>query len=65
MPPALAAPENRPSYVDPVSGKGAPPAGVPELDRLVDSRIKGKARLAPFSIFALAALIVVIYLGPN
>jgi pSer/pThr/pTyr-binding forkhead associated (FHA) protein len=66
VPPALATPERQPAYVD--SG-GAQPAragtgaGVPELDRLVDSRVKSKAALAPLAIFVLAALVVVIYLG--
>ncbi len=66
IPPALAAQERRPTFVDPVvRGKGAPPSGVPELDRLVDSRTKSKAKLAPFAVLSLAALIVVIYLGLN
>src|SRR4051794_11541844 len=51
VPPGLATPERRPAYVD--SDDGAGPAragagaGVPELDRLVDSRVKSKATLAP------------------
>src|SRR3954451_12673872 len=67
VPPGLATPERRPAYVD--SDDGAGPAragagaGVPELDRLVDSRVKSKATLAPLAIFVLAALVVVIYLG--
>ncbi len=67
VPPALATPERRPAYVD--SGGGGEPAragagaGVPELDRLIDSRVKSKAKLAPLAIFVLAALVVVIYLG--
>jgi hypothetical protein len=36
---------------------------VPELERLRDSRVKTKASLAPLTIFVLAALAVVIYLG--
>lgn len=64
IPPALARPERRPDYVDAVPpAGGAPSTGVPQLDRLVDARVRAKARLAPFSVFALAALIVVIYLG--
>jgi pSer/pThr/pTyr-binding forkhead associated (FHA) protein len=66
VPPALATPERRPAYVD--SGDASPAragagAGIPELDRLVDSRVKSKAALAPLAIFVLAALVVVIYLG--
>ena len=38
-------------------------SGVPELERLRDSRVKTKATLAPLAIFVLAALAVVIYLG--
>jgi pSer/pThr/pTyr-binding forkhead associated (FHA) protein len=67
VPPALATPERRPAYVD-TDGGGQPAragqgAGIPELDRLVDSRVKSKATLAPLAIFVLVALIVVIYLG--
>ena len=67
IPPALATPERRPAYVD-SDGGGQPAragagAGIPELDRLVDSRVKSKATLAPLAIFVLAALVVVIYLG--
>lgn len=66
VPPGLAALERRPTYADPVvAAQGAPPSGVPELDRLIDTRVKGKARLAPVAILSLAALIVVIYLGLN
>ena len=42
------------------AGQGA---GIPELDRLVDSRVKSKAMLAPLALFVLVALVVVIYLG--
>ena len=66
--PSFAIPETRPTYTDPVTGGGTPAAGpadsgVPELERLRDSRVKTKASLAPLSIFVLAALAVVIYLG--
>jgi len=64
--PAFAAPESRPAFTEPVRGGGKlPPAdsGVPELERLRDSRVKTKATLAPLAIFVLAALAVVIYLG--
>ena len=63
--PAFAAPESRPAFTEPVSGAKAGPAdsGVPELERLRDSRVKTKASLAPLAIFVLAALAVVIYLG--
>jgi pSer/pThr/pTyr-binding forkhead associated (FHA) protein len=67
VPPGLATPERRPAYVESEdksqparAGEGA---GIPELDRLVDSRVKSKAALAPLAIFVLVALIVVIYLG--
>ena len=42
------------------AGQGA---GIPELDRLVDARVKSKAMLAPLALFVLVALVVVIYLG--
>ena len=43
----------------------AGPAGRPghELDPLLDSRTKGKARTAPLALFVLAALVVIIYLA--
>jgi pSer/pThr/pTyr-binding forkhead associated (FHA) protein len=66
VPPALATPERRPAYVDSAGGtpaRAGAGAGIPELDRLVDSRVKTKAALAPLAIFVLAALVVVIYLG--
>jgi pSer/pThr/pTyr-binding forkhead associated (FHA) protein len=45
-----------------------PAAGPPgrtrhELDPLLDSRVKGKARTAPLALFVLAALVVIIYLA--
>ena len=65
--PSFAIPESRPTYTDAVTGGQAPagPAdsGVPELERLRDARVKTKASLAPLSVFVLAALAVVIYLG--
>jgi pSer/pThr/pTyr-binding forkhead associated (FHA) protein len=70
VPPALAAAPRRPTYVDPAEGSAtadakAKPArsAVPELDRLVDARVKSQARLAPLALIVLAALVVVIYLG--
>jgi pSer/pThr/pTyr-binding forkhead associated (FHA) protein len=66
VPPALATPERRPAYVGRDGGQPARAgqgAGIPELDRLVDSRVKSKATLAPLAIFVLVALVVVIYLG--
>jgi len=62
--PAFAVPESRPTFTQPVRGDGGPAdSGVPELERLRDSRVKTKASLAPLAIFVLAALAVVIYLG--
>jgi pSer/pThr/pTyr-binding forkhead associated (FHA) protein len=66
VPPGLATPERRPAYVDAGPGqveRAGQGAGIPELDRLVDARVKSKATLAPLAIFVLAALVVVIYLG--
>jgi hypothetical protein len=41
------------------------PAGRPrhELDPLLDSRTKGKARTAPLALFVLVALVLIIYLA--
>ncbi len=63
--PSFAIPESRPTFTDAVTGEQQRPAGsgVPELERLRDSRVKTKASLAPLAIFVLAALAVVIYLG--
>ena len=64
--PAFAAPESRPTFTEPVSGEAAPAtrdSGVPELERLRDSRVKTKASVAPLAIFVFVALAVVIYLG--
>jgi pSer/pThr/pTyr-binding forkhead associated (FHA) protein len=47
--------------------KPSPPVGggTPrhELDSLLDSRTKGKARTAPLALFVLAALVVIVYLA--
>lgn len=41
-----------------------PPAGTRhELDPLLDSRVKGKARTAPLALFVLVALVAIIYLA--
>ena len=65
--PSFAIPESRPTFTDAVTGGQAPAghadSGVPELERLRDARVKTKASLAPLSVFVLAALAVVIYLG--
>jgi hypothetical protein len=51
------------------SGPPSPPpplgGGTPrhELDSLLDSRTKGKARTAPLALFVLAALVVIVYLA--
>jgi pSer/pThr/pTyr-binding forkhead associated (FHA) protein len=65
--PSFAATESRPTFTDAVTGEapqaGPPDSGVPELERLRDSRVKTKATTAPLAILVLAALAVVIYLG--
>lgn len=64
VPPALAVPESRPSFVDPVvEGAATPGRDVPELERLRDATVRAKARLAPLAIFVVVALVVVIYFG--
>jgi hypothetical protein len=49
-PPAAAGPGGRPRH---------------ELDPLLDSRTKGKARTAPLALFVLVALVVIIYLATS
>jgi pSer/pThr/pTyr-binding forkhead associated (FHA) protein len=46
---------------------GAAPGGRPrhELDPLLDSRTKGKARTAPLALFVLVALVLIIYLATS
>ena len=34
-----------------------------ELERLLDARVRFNARTAPLAVFALAALVVIVYLG--
>jgi pSer/pThr/pTyr-binding forkhead associated (FHA) protein len=53
-----------PATPDPVA---AGPAGRPghELDPLLDSRTKGKARTAPLALFVLVALVVIIYMATS
>jgi pSer/pThr/pTyr-binding forkhead associated (FHA) protein len=68
VPTSFSIPESRPTFTDAVTGDQGRPAGpgdsgVPELERLRDSRVKGKATVAPLAIFVLVALVVVIYLG--
>jgi pSer/pThr/pTyr-binding forkhead associated (FHA) protein len=74
VPPTLAVPARPPDYLagsDPGEDSPAAPgpaAGPPgrtrhELDPLLDSRVKGKARTAPLALFVLAALVVIIYLA--
>jgi pSer/pThr/pTyr-binding forkhead associated (FHA) protein len=77
VPPPLAVPERTPDYMpgQPVADPARTPAGgavdgavgggAPrhELDSLLDSRTKGKARTAPLALFVLAALVVIVYLA--
>ncbi len=69
VPPPLARPARAPDYLptdlgdDPVrtpAGGGMPGH---ELDPLLDSRTKGKARTAPLALFVLVALVIIIYLA--
>jgi pSer/pThr/pTyr-binding forkhead associated (FHA) protein len=76
VPPPLAVPARTPDYlggaeVDGTAGPAAaaaqaagPPAATRhELDPLLDSRVKGKARTAPLALFVLVALVAIIYLA--
>ncbi len=69
VPPPLARPAQAPAYL-PAELADAPvptPAGggMPghELDPLLDSRTKAKARTAPLALFVLMALVLIIYLA--
>jgi pSer/pThr/pTyr-binding forkhead associated (FHA) protein len=55
----------RPRPSEPPAPAAAGPAGRPrhELDPLLDSRTKGKARTAPLALFVLVALVLIIYLA--
>jgi pSer/pThr/pTyr-binding forkhead associated (FHA) protein len=60
------APPGLPSRDPAAPGPPSPgPGGRPrhELDPLLDSRTKGKARTAPLALFVLVALVVIIYLA--
>jgi len=74
IPAGLAAAPRRPTFVDPKEDAPAAPkgkqradgkqrTGVPELDRLVDSRVKAQTKLAPLALMVLVALVVLIYFG--
>jgi pSer/pThr/pTyr-binding forkhead associated (FHA) protein len=73
VPPPLAVPVRAPDYLagvaDTDDGVRSPAVAEParrprhELDPLLDSRTKGKARTAPLALFVLVALVVIIYLA--
>jgi pSer/pThr/pTyr-binding forkhead associated (FHA) protein len=73
VPPPLAVPVRAPDYLagvaDTDDGARSPAVAEPahrprhELDPLLDSRTKGKARTAPLALFVLVALVVIIYLA--
>jgi pSer/pThr/pTyr-binding forkhead associated (FHA) protein len=60
-----AGPPPAPGPVAPAPAAAPGPGGRPghELDPLLDSRTKGKARTAPLALFVLVALVVIIYLA--
>src|SRR5829696_5442281 len=65
-----AAPDPAPPLGAPAPPPTPPPAAAGRVDRprhelepLLDSRTKGKARTAPLALFVLAALVVIIYLA--
>jgi pSer/pThr/pTyr-binding forkhead associated (FHA) protein len=63
VPPALAAAPRQPTYVPAGGAAAGTGPEVPELERLVDSRVKSQAKLAPLAIFALVVLAVLVYLA--
>jgi pSer/pThr/pTyr-binding forkhead associated (FHA) protein len=62
VPPALAVPERRPTFVDRVD-EGPRAALNPELETLRDARVRFQARTAPLAIAVLVVLVVAIYLA--
>jgi S-DNA-T family DNA segregation ATPase FtsK/SpoIIIE len=63
IPPALAAAERPPSFVNQLPAVGDPGGLPPELQRLRDQRVRFQAKTAPLAIFVLAALVVVVFLA--
>jgi pSer/pThr/pTyr-binding forkhead associated (FHA) protein len=66
VPPALAAAERQPSYVNPaVLEAELTPArewqAAPELDKYLDVRVRRRAQLAPLALFLLIMLALIIY----
>ena len=53
--------ESPPVYID--DQVLLPSRETPSLDRLLDSRVKQQARMAPLALFILAALVVAVYLA--
>lgn len=60
IPPPLAKPPARPDFVPGSVAKGV--VAQPELDRLLDARVKSQARTAPIGVLVLVAFAVMIYL---
>ncbi len=66
VPPGLAAEALAPAYVDPgvIYAEVEPSdsrASTPELDKLLDVRVRRRAQLAPLALFVLVALALIIY----
>jgi predicted component of type VI protein secretion system len=61
VPPALAVPPQQPDYLLPAAARD--PAPDHELDRLLDVRVKAKARLAPLAILIVVVLAVLVFLA--
>jgi pSer/pThr/pTyr-binding forkhead associated (FHA) protein len=63
VPPALAKPAGRPDFVERLVDQPAAPGRSPELESLLDRRVRAQAKLAPLALLALVALIVVIFIA--
>ena len=63
IPPALAVPERRPSYVKGIGAAEACALVDPALGALVDARTKAQARLAPLAVSLLVLVVVLTYLA--
>jgi pSer/pThr/pTyr-binding forkhead associated (FHA) protein len=67
VPPGLAAAPRTPTYVNPEvarveqSTQTPAEAGIPQLEKYLDVRVRRRAQLAPLAVFVLVALALIVY----